>query len=50
MRGVEERKGIEAPNMKHPIQFRAFDALIGDEEQNRKQKKKKERNREQVPN
>ena len=35
--------------MKHPTQSRATDELIGDEEQNGKQKRTK-RNREQVPN
>ena len=36
--------------MKHPIPSRTTDALIGDEEQNGKQKISKERNGEWVPN
>ena len=35
--------------MKHPIPSRAIDAFIGDEEQNGKQKRTKERNREWSP-
>ena len=32
----EERKGIEAQRAKHPSPSRVTDALIGDEEENRK--------------
>ena len=35
--------------MKHPTLSRATDALIGEEEQNRKQNEKEERNKERVP-
>ena len=50
VRRMKERKGIEAPRVKYPTPSRATDALIGDEEQNGKQKKlKKKRNRGRVP-
>ena len=35
-RRAKKRKGIEALRVKHPTPSRATDALIGDEEQNRK--------------
>ena len=38
---VKERKGIEPQRAKHPTQFRAIIALIGEEEQNGKQKRTK---------
>ena len=48
MREVKERdRGIEGGPLK-PIP--GIDARIGDEEQNGKQKKEKERNKERVPN
>ena len=42
MRRMKKRKGIEAQGVKPPIPFRVNYALIGDEEQNRKQKKDKQ--------
>ena len=39
MRRVKERKGIEALRVKYPTPSRAINALIGDEEQNGKQKR-----------
>ena len=42
VRRVKSRKGIEATRAKHPTQSRATNALIGDEEQNGKQKRTKE--------
>ena len=38
---MKKRKGIEAQRMKHPTPSRAIDAIIGDEEQNGKQKRPK---------
>ena len=40
-RGAKKRKGNEAQMVKHPTPSRAIDALIGDEEQNRKKKRVK---------
>ena len=42
MRRAKKRKGIKAQRTKPPTPTRAIDALIGDEEKNEKQKKKKE--------
>ena len=48
---TKKKKGIKAQRAKPPTQTRAFDALIGDEEQNGKQKKEeKERNRDWTRN
>ena len=41
VRRGKKRKGIAAERGKHPTPSRAIDALIGDEEQNGKQKKTK---------
>ena len=41
VRRGKKRKGIGAQRVKHPTQFRATDALIGDEEHNGKQKRTK---------
>ena len=41
MRRAKKRKGIETQRVKHPTPSRAFDALLGDEEQNGKQKRTK---------
>ena len=41
MKRLKKRKGIEAQRVKRPIPFQAIDALIGDEEQNRKLKRTK---------
>ena len=41
VRRVKKRKRIEAQRAKHPTPSRTIDALIGDEEQNGKQEKKK---------
>ena len=38
-RRAKKRKGIELQKVKPPTPSRVIDALIGDEEQNRKQKK-----------
>ena len=43
VRRVKKRKWIEAQRVKHPTSSRATDALIGDEEQNGKQQKEKEK-------
>ena len=45
---MKKRKGIEAQKVKHSTPSLAIDALIGDEEQNRR-REQKERNRERVP-
>ena len=46
VRRTKKNKGIEAQGVKPPTQTRAIDALIGEEEQNGKQKKEeKERGR-----
>ena len=50
MRRAKKRKGIETQRVKRLTPTWTSDALIGDEEQNRKQKKEKERNRERTPN
>ena len=42
VRRVKEKKRIEAQRVKHPTPSQAIDGLIGDEEQNRKQKKGKQ--------
>ena len=42
VRRTKKRKEIEAKRMKPSTSFRATDALIGDEEQNGKQKEKKQ--------
>ena len=47
MRKAKKRKGIEAPRVKNPTQYRAINALIGDEYQNGKQKRTK-RNPEKI--
>ena len=51
MRRVKKWKWIEEPSVKHPTPSQAVDVIIGEEEQDRKQKitKKKKRNRERVP-
>ena len=41
MRRAKKREGIEAQREKHLIPSKATDALIGDENQNRKQKRTK---------
>ena len=41
VRRAKKRKGIEARRVKRPTPSRVIDALIGDEEQNRKQKRTK---------
>ena len=41
VRRTNERKGIDAQRMKHPIPSQTTDALIGDVEQNGKQKREK---------
>ena len=40
VRRAKEKKGVEAQEVKPPTQTRATEALIGDEEQNEKQKKR----------
>ena len=50
VRIVKRRKGIEPQRAKHPGLSRATNALIGNEEQNGKKKRTKERNRERSPN
>ena len=48
---IEKRRGIEVERVKLLTPSRAIDALIGDEEQNvKRKKKKKDRNREWAPN
>ena len=42
VRGMKERREIEAQRVKHPTSSQANDALIGDEEENGKIKIKKE--------
>ena len=46
----EEKERNQGTERKHPTKSQANDALIGDEEQNGKQKRTKERNREWGPN
>ena len=41
MRRMKKRKGFEAQRVKHPTLSQATDALIGDEEWNRKQRRTK---------
>ena len=41
----KEKGGIQAQRVKHPTPSQAINALIGDEEQNRKQKRKKKTRR-----
>ena len=41
VRGIKKSKGIEALKVKHPTSSQAVDAIIGDEEQNGKEKKTK---------
>ena len=50
MTKVKKRKGIEAQRGNPFTSSQTNDALIGDEEQTRKQKKNKKESREQVPN
>ena len=38
MRRVKKKKGIEALRVKHPTPSSAFNVIIGEEEQNGKQK------------
>ena len=39
VRKVKKRKGVEAQRVKHPTPSQATDALIGEKEQNGKQKR-----------
>ena len=43
---VKIPKGIEANRVRHPTPSQATDALIGDEKQNRKQKRTKNKKKE----
>ena len=49
VRRTKKRKGVEAQRVKHPTPSQATDALIGDEEQNGKQKSTKRKKQGSVP-
>ena len=50
VRRAREMKGIEALRVKQPTTFRSIDALIGEEEENGKQKRTKRKKHGALPN